>query len=159
MRDLVEAVVREQNNEALLRALGEGRVELHEADDRFALRSKGLGRALPDWAALGPPASAGEDWGEIVKGTWRLSLPAAVRIGAPAEGVVLRDQASQRFLYGRGVQPNDIQAIRTRRGAGERVFVCDRHGDVLGLAFLEAGPNGLGLRPLLDLGWYLREGG
>lgn len=158
MRDLVEAIVAE-NNEALLRVIREGRAILAESGDKFALRSRDLAAALPDWTALGAPASAGEDWGEIVKDTWRLSLPAAVRIGAPKESVVLRDNAAQRFLYGRGVQPNDIQAIRTRRGAGERVFVCDRNGDVLGLAFLAPGPNGLGLRPLLDLGWYLREGG
>jgi len=159
MHEAIKKVLDERRPPGLSKELERGEVVVAETRDGFALQSRDLAEALSTWFDVGEPSSAGEAWGAVVGETWRMTIAAASRIGGPDDCVVLRDEAAQRFLYGRGVRPNDIQARRTPRGPGERVFVCDRFGNVLGLAFIEATSNGLGLRPLLDLGWYLREGG
>ncbi|BBD71695.1 hypothetical protein HS1genome_0084 [Sulfodiicoccus acidiphilus] len=62
--------------------------------------------------------------------------------------IVLDDSQLVRFLYGKSVKVDANSGL---------FVVVDRRGDFLGYG--EVIPSGNLLRPLRDLGWYLRKGG
>lgn len=110
------------------------------------------------------PDVAGLPLGTIRRGVWRPSLAGAHWLGRSGTRRVvrLRTQAAQRFLYGRTIEREGIEAMPQEADRLEgALIVIEPGGEVLGLGRLsparERGRQQL--EPIQDLGWYLREGG
>jgi ribosome biogenesis protein Nip4 len=110
-----------------------------------------------------PTEHAGLPFGSLDGDQWLLSLEAAVLVAgsAPARTVTLTAEGAARFLYGRGVPNRQIQRLAPDGGDGRTVIVAGPGGTPLGLGRLA--PPMPGAKPdlhnIVDLGWYLREGG
>lgn len=124
--------------------------------------SKHLASMLKTLAAS-PPTSLGEFWGTWKDDEWSPSLEGACRIGArkQTDRVIVNDTAAQLFLYGRDILGGSIIHHDDGLRRGMVAWVTDRHQNVLGLAEIVDNWNSRGpvMRPAIDLGWYLREGG
>lgn len=109
------------------------------------------------------PDAFGEPWGTFENDKWTPSLAAMVRVGAskPFRRIVISDTAAQHFLYSKGVHKPGILERDPSLRVGDEAWVADPTGAVLGRAkILQPTPKlADALRPLDDLGWYLREGG
>jgi hypothetical protein len=110
-----------------------------------------------------PPDAFGEPWGAWEDGKWTPSLAAMVRVGAATNyrRIVIADSAAQHFLYSKGVHKPGILQKDPALRVGDEAWVADKSGMVLGRAKILSPTEKLldMLRPLDDLGWYLREGG
>lgn len=160
-RAIVLEEVRRHGNSDLADRLERGEILLLGTEDAVAFAP----RTLMAFVASHPepaPASVGEPWGEIKRGRWKPSLAALLRVGCRGNSgrAVLREAAVQPFLYGRPVLRKSLRQIDGSLGPGEHVWVCDPHGDILGVArILPPGRGEEVLEAMVDLGWYLREGG
>lgn len=109
------------------------------------------------------PDAYGEPWGTFEDGSWTPSLAAMVRVGATTQyrRIVIEDAAAQHFLYSKGVHKPGIVERDPGLRVGDEAWIADRTGAVLGRAKILQPTQKLldTLRPLDDLGWYLREGG
>lgn len=128
----------------------------------FLLRAA-LARYLAGLGEPAQPTSAGLTVGTMTARGLRLHLEGmhAVATRSRAPRVTLRDKAAQLFLYGRDVLGEGVHRIEGSLSVGDEAFVLNRAGDVLGLGRVVAAPPARGrfLEPVLDRGWYLREGG
>lgn len=160
--DGIVETVRRRGNQALADDLRRGRFLLVRVGARgIRLAAGGLVNALE---GLDPaPYSFGEPWGRLEGDQWSPSLAALVRIGARArEGrVTLSDPGVQFFLYHKDVHRDGIVDRDPKLRPGDTAWVADREGNVVGRGELVApsARNPAALRPVEDLGWYLREGG
>ncbi|HEX9816983.1 MAG TPA: hypothetical protein VGB18_08385 [Candidatus Thermoplasmatota archaeon] len=109
------------------------------------------------------PDAFGEPWGTFMDGIWTPSLAAMVRVGAATQyrRIVIEDAAAQHFLYSKGVHKPGIVERDPALRVGDEAWVTDKKHNVLGRAKILQPTQKLldMLRPLDDLGWYLREGG
>ena len=161
--DELEIIVNEverRGNPSLARMIREGRKRL--------LRGTGSRLHLVEGRAVDliqgvTPDAAGEPWGTLDQGKWTPSLAAMVHVGAasPYRRVIVSDSAAQHFLYSKGIHRPGIVEKDRDLAPGDEVWVVDRAGIVLGRAkYVQAVPkNPEVLKPIDDLGWYLREGG
>lgn len=109
-----------------------------------------------------PSHAAGLPLGRLVDDAWRPSMEAAQRVprNATDRYALLDDAVVGRFLYGRGVAADTIRRFGNAATAGRTVFVYAPNGDALGLGRVVPDRHGRRrLDPIIDLGWYLREGG
>lgn len=164
MEPVIQTIVEEirrRGNTPLADALDEGRLRLVLEDEALWLQDPALHAFLAQHPE--PPASSrGEPWGTMSKGRWRPSLAAMLRVGARMRWrrAVLEEAAVQPFLYGRPVLRRSLRELDRSVGPGDWVWACEPRGEVLGLAkVLPPGRGDEALEPILDLGWYLREGG
>jgi len=83
---------------------------------------------------------------------WLAARPrAGVVVAATAEG-------AQRFMYGRDLEPKELQQVPSKGGDREMLVVNER-GEGIGFGCLVADEKGkTRLRNRTDLGWYLRRG-
>lgn len=161
---LIEAAER-HGNARLVRELRQREVVPYWVDgakgSELRALSAGLSELLP--RLKDPPASVGEPWGSWTGDEWTPSLEAASRFGArnQTDRVIVNDQAAQLFLYGRDILGGSILHRDDGLRRGDLVWVADRDQNVLGLAHIVDAWSSRGpvLRPVIDLGWYLREGG
>lgn len=160
-RSIVLAEVRRHGNDLLAVAIERGDFRLLGTEEAVWLAPSSLHeflRAQPKPEA----ATVGEPWGEVKRGRWKPSLAALLRVGCKGNAgrAVLREAAVQPFLYGRPVLRKSLRQIDGSLGSGDHVWVCDPHGEVLGVArILPPGRGEEVLEAMVDLGWYLREGG
>jgi ribosome biogenesis protein Nip4 len=154
-------------NDRLVRELKEGEVKLiwvdHKRGTQLRAVSADLHRLLSRCKNDDLPTSIGEFWGTWEGDDWSPSLEAACRIGArkQSDRVIVNDQAAQLFQYGRDILGGSIIHRDDGLHRGDIVWVTDRDLNVLGLANIVDSWSARGpvLRPAIDLGWYLREGG
>lgn len=109
-----------------------------------------------------PPRHAGLPLGRLVDGAWRPSLEAAQRVprGATGRFVQLAEDLVGRFLYGRGIAADGVSRFGQAAAPGTTVFVYAPNGDALGIGrVVPDRADRRRLDPIIDLGWYLREGG
>lgn len=109
-----------------------------------------------------PVEYAGLPLGHLIEGEWRPSLEAAQLVPPRAadRSVVVIEEVVGRFLYGRGIEAEGIRRASPEAETGDVVFVFAPNGDALGLGRLVPDKRGRRrLDPIVDLGWYLREGG
>lgn len=126
-----------------------------------------VARALSaELAGLAPdraPASAGLPLGHLDGDRLVLGLEGAYEVGRRGGSipVKLKDKAAGLFLYGRDVLGQGLLKFDRRLRKGQVVPVGNARGEVLGVAQVLQSPPGKGpvLRPVADLGWYLRGGG
>lgn len=153
--------VEQRGNRTLAAELRDGRrvLVLDPANRLHLVTPKSLPFA---WKSMVPDAF-GEPWGRWEEGKWTPSLAAMVRVGAATQyrRIVIADSAAQHFLYSKGVHKPGIVERDPNLRVGDEAWVTDRTGAVLGRAKILQPTQKLldTLRPLDDLGWYLREGG
>ena len=150
-----------RGNKKLAKSLASGeRLLVLDAANRLHLVSKTAVSLLSKKMA---PDAFGEPWGTLEEGKWTPSLAAMVRVGAATRyrRIVISESAAQHFLYSKGVHKPGILEKDPALKVGDDAWVTDRSGMVLGRAKILAPTDKLldMLRPLDDLGWYLREGG
>lgn len=154
--------VRRHGNKALADAIQDGRFQLL-ASEEGSLRL--VPRALAEFLRSNPapePTTIGEPWGDMRRGVWKPSLAAVVRVGASTSSMraTLLEVAVQPFLYGRPALRRSVKQVDGSAKPGNIVWVVDPRGEILGLArVLGPGRGDELLEPVVDLGWYLREGG
>ncbi len=153
--------VEKRGNRKLSTELAKGKriLVLDEANGLHLVTPKSLPIAMN---AMTPDAY-GEPWGTFADGKWTPSLAAMVRVGAATKyrRIVIEDAAAQHFLYSKGVHKPGIVERDPALRVGDEAWITDRTGAVLGRATILQPTQKLldMLRPLDDLGWYLREGG
>lgn len=168
-RDVTErmaAFAARHGNEPLAEALDQGRLVLLFVQGKEAMELRVVSASLAsrlELLAARPPQSIGEFWGTWDGDDWSPALEAASRIGArhQTDRVIVNERAAQLLLYGRDVLGGSVLHHDDGLRRGSIAWVTDRRHDVLGLAQVidHWGSSGPVLRPTVDLGWYLREGG
>lgn len=153
--------VEKRGNGTLAAELTDGKriLVLDHANRLHLVTPKSLGLAMHKMA----PDAFGEPWGTFEDGNWTPSLAAMVRVGAATQyrRIVIADSAAQHFLYSKGVHKPGIVERDPNLRVGDEAWITDQSGAVLGRAKILQPTQKLldTLRPLDDLGWYLREGG
>ena len=114
------------------------------------------------------PYSLGLFLGRIMKGKYELSMDIAEKLFTMAKrnAIMINDQASALFLYGRDVMAKSI--LKTYPPLSKVVLVVNRFEDFLGLCKLTVKPRELLSGKLkgeeivclniIDKGWFLRKG-
>jgi len=127
------------------------------------LLAPNLVKALEGTVQDPAPTSAGILVGHWERNTFLPSLEGAYELGrrSRAPRVRLKPKGVQLFLYGRDVLSESIASADAGLHSGGLALVANLDGDVVGLARIVAplGARGRVLEPILDRGWYLREGG
>lgn len=130
---------------------------------RLYLVRRTLANRLRDAPSDPAPVAVGLLVGELERDRVRLHLEGAHEVGrrSRAASAIVEDKAAQLFLYGRDVFAESVVSKPRKFLDDDRVLVCNRRGDVLGLArALRPWPRrGRALTPVRDRGWYLRSGG
>jgi len=107
------------------------------------------------------PYFVGLHLGELQGAGFVPSLHSLRRLDAkPRTDVVVATttEGAQRFMYGRDLEPTQLQQIPPNAGDREMLVVNER-GEGIGFGFLVAGKKEkTSLRNRTDLGWYLRRG-
>ena len=108
--------------------------------------------------------SAGLYLGKISPEGFTPSLPLAHELArwcGELNCCILTSNGEKRFLYGRTVPASLVASIHMR-GTSRKCLVVNARGEALGwgeLAKSSKGRRTLAVRPVWDLGWYLRRGG
>lgn len=118
-----------------------------------------LERAGPEPA----PETVGLLLGDLRRESFLPSLEGAYEIGrrSRTSRVALKPKGVQLFLYGRDVLGESVAAADSAARPGTLAIVTNGEGEAIGLAKVLAALPGRGrvLEPVVDRGWYLREGG
>ena len=138
-------------------------VEDGAASPRLFLVGRALLRDLQELPKDLAPESAGLLLGEFRRESVQWSLEGAYEIGRRTRKgkIMLKEKAAGLFLYGRIVLGESIRSFDRSARPGHEVFVANLRGEVIGVGkLLKALPcRGPAIEPILDRGWYLREGG
>lgn len=135
---------------------------VRERDDGLALHLVAHEAAEELLRLPWPPRHAGLPLGRLVDEAWRPSLEAAQRVPRDATDrfVLLEEELVGRFVYGRGIAADGVRRFGRAATAGTTVFVYAPNGDALGIGrVVPDRADRRRLDPIIDLGWYLREGG
>lgn len=128
---------------------------------RVVLLSPGLDRLPTDLVA--DSHAGGLPIGTLEDGVFRLDLQGAVLLARHTEvqGVRVREKAARLFLYGRDILGDSVLRADRRLQNGDACVVLNPRGEALGIGEVVGGFKGLrpAVRPLHDLGVYLREQG
>jgi ribosome biogenesis protein Nip4 len=107
------------------------------------------------------PYFVGLHLGELQAGSFVPSLHVLPRLLAkPRRAVVVGTTAegAQRFIYGRDLEPNQLQQV-SANAADREILVVNERGEGIGYGSLTVDKEGKAvLRNRKDLGWYLRRG-
>jgi ribosome biogenesis protein Nip4 len=114
------------------------------------------------------PYTVGIGFGEFKKENIFLSLSGgAMLVRQTNKKVVVNQPAEQLFLYQRDVLCDSIVEMNQLIQQGDKVLVLNQKGDYLGIGKVvipatnileQKRKKELGIKNLIDLGWYLRKG-